>query len=139
MEGVGTEIGPDLTKLDPKQQHPVEILRDILEPSFRINEKYQTYVIETKSGKTITGLILEETPKAVKVIENPLAKAQPVVLKPSDIAERTKSPNSIMPKGLLDTLTREEILDLVAYIAARGDQRHKLFQGGHEHGHGSGH
>jgi putative heme-binding domain-containing protein len=138
MEGAGTEIGPDLTKLDPKLQQPVEILRDILEPSFRINEKYQTYVIETKSGKTITGLILEETPKAVKVIENPLAKTQPVVLKPSDIAERTKSPNSIMPKGLLDTLTREEILDLVAYIAARGDQRHKLFQGGHDHGHGHG-
>jgi hypothetical protein len=40
-----------------------------------------------------------------------------------------------MPKGLLDRLTREEILDLVAYIAAKGDPKHKLFQGGHDHGH----
>jgi putative heme-binding domain-containing protein len=139
MDGVGTEIGPDLTKLDPKQQKPIEILHDILEPSFRINEKYQTYIFELKSGKTLTGLILQETPEEVKVIENPLAKAQPVVLKKSEIEERVKSPTSIMPKGLLDKLNREEILDLVAYIAARGDPRHKLFQGEHEHGNHSGH
>jgi hypothetical protein len=44
-----------------------------------------------------------------------------------------------MPKGLLDKLTREEILDLVAYIAARGDPKHKLFQGGHDHGNHAGH
>jgi putative heme-binding domain-containing protein len=140
MNGVGTEIGPDLTKLDPKQQKPIEILHDILEPSLRINEKYQTYVFALKSGQTITGLILEETPEAVKVIENPLAKAQPVVLQKADIDERVKSPTSVMPKGLLDKLSREEILDLVAYIAAAGDEHHKLFQGaGHEHGHGPGH
>jgi putative heme-binding domain-containing protein len=136
MNGVGTELGPDLTKLDPKQQKPVEILRDILEPSFRINEKYYTYIIETQSGKVITGLILEETPQALKVIENPLAKSQPLVLKPSEIVSRQKSPTSIMPKGLLDKLTREEILDLVAYVLSGGDERHKVFQGGHEHGSG---
>jgi hypothetical protein len=44
-----------------------------------------------------------------------------------------------MPKGLLDKLTREEILDLLAYIVARGDPHHRLFQEGHEHGHGPGH
>jgi hypothetical protein len=41
-----------------------------------------------------------------------------------------------MPKGLLDKLTREEILDLIAYIASRGDQRHAFFQGEHSHGRG---
>jgi putative heme-binding domain-containing protein len=135
MNGIGQEIGPDLTKLDPKQQSPVEILRDILEPSFRINEKYYSYAFFTESGKVITGLILEETNDEVKVIENPLAKSQPVVLKKSDIAERKKSETSIMPKGLLDKLTREEILDLLAYVAAKGDANHKVFQGEHRHGH----
>ena len=53
----------------------------------------------------------------MKLIENPLAKAEPVVLKPKEIIEREKSPVSIMPKGLLDKLSRDEILDLVAYIA----------------------
>ncbi len=133
--GTGTEIGPDLTKLDPKQQRPVEILHDIVEPSFRINEKYQSYIFETDAGKLVTGLVLEETAGTVKVIENPLAKAQPVVLKKSEIVERKKAPTSLMPKGLLDKLTREEILDLVAYVASRGDPHHPLFHMGHGHGH----
>jgi putative heme-binding domain-containing protein len=138
MNGVGVEIGADLTKLDPKLK-PADILRDILEPSFKINEKYQSYTIETNGGKVITGLILEETPEMVKIVENPLAKTQPIVLKKTEIAERKKSPNSIMPKGLLDRLTHEEILDLVAYVLSRGQERHPLFQGAHDHGHKGGH
>jgi putative heme-binding domain-containing protein len=132
--GAGTEFGPDLTKIDPKQQSAIEILKDILDPSFRINEKYQSYVFALDSGKTVTGLVLEEKGDIIKVIENPLAKAEPIVLKKSEIAAREKSPTSLMPKGLLDKLTREEILDLIAYVASKGDAKHKWFQGGgHEH------
>ncbi len=135
LNGVGQEFGPDLTKYDPKLTS-VDVLKDILEPSFRINEKYYQYQFETKKGKLITGLILEETPSEVKIIENPLTRTPPVVLKQSDIVGRTKSNVSLMPKGLLDRLTREEILDLVAYIAARGDAKSPVFQGGgHEHHH----
>ena len=133
--GIGTEFGPDLTKIDPKQQSPIEILKDILDPSFRINEKYQSYVFALESGKSITGLILEEKGDAVKVIENPLAKAEPTIFKKAEIAAREKSPTSIMPKGLLDKLTREEILDLIAYVASKGEASHKLFQAGQEHHH----
>ncbi|HEY7157121.1 MAG TPA: PVC-type heme-binding CxxCH protein [Gemmataceae bacterium] len=135
LNSAGNEIGPDLTKIDPKQDKPIEILRDLLDPSFRINEKYQTFTFELNSGKEVTGLVVAETPDVVKVIENPLAKAEPVTIKKSSIAERRKAPTSIMPKGLLDKLTREEILDLIAYVAAKGDAHSPLFQGGHEHGH----
>ena len=79
LDGEGNEFGPDLAKLDPKLKS-IDILKDIIEPSFKINEKYQTWVIETKAGKTYTGLILEETPKQIKLIENPLAKAEPIVI-----------------------------------------------------------
>ena len=136
MNGVGTELGPDLTKIDPKQDNPTEILRDMIEPSLRINEKYQTYIFETQAGKLITGLVIEEKGDTVTVIENPLAKTAPIVLKKGDIASKTKSPTSIMPKGALDKLTREEILDLLAYIAGKGDPKSKYFQGGHDHKHG---
>jgi putative heme-binding domain-containing protein len=134
LGGVGSEIGPDLAKLDPKLK-PAEVLKEILDPSAKINEKYQTYVFETESGKVLSGLVLEDTPERVKVIENPLAKAEPVVLKPSEIVDRAKSPNSIMPKGLLDKLTREEILDLVAYVASGAEPKSPEFQGGHNHDH----
>ena len=130
LNNVGTDIGPDLSKLDPAKFGPTDILRDILEPSLRINEKYATYIFSLESGKLVTGVVLEENADIVKVIENPLAKSKPLVLKKSDIAERRKSPTSIMPKGLLDRLNREEVLDLVAYIVARGHADSPLFQGG---------
>ena len=76
LNGVGQELGPDLAKYDEKWK-PVEILKDILEPSFRINEKFQSFVIETNAGKSITGMILEENGEMIKLLENPLAKTQP--------------------------------------------------------------
>ena len=74
-------------------------------------------------------------PRTIKLIENP-RETEPVLLDRASIpGGRSKSPTSIMPKGLLDKLTPEEILDLIAYIAARGDSRASLFHGDHEHGH----
>ena len=133
LDTVGTPIGPDLTQLDAKWT-PVDILKEMLDPSARINEKYQTYILTLESGKTLTGLILNESIDGVEVVENPLAKADPVVIKPKEIIEREKAAVSIMPKGLLDKLSRDEIFDLVAYVAARGNSKHPLFQGGHDHG-----
>jgi len=133
MDDVGNTFGPDLTKLDAKMLS-LDILKELLEPSVRINEKYQTYALELDSGKVVTGLIVEETAELIKVIENPLAKAEPVELMPSEVVQRQKLSTSIMPKGLLEKLSREEIFDLVAYVLARGNQKSPLFQGAHDHG-----
>ncbi|MFO0842394.1 MAG: c-type cytochrome [Gemmataceae bacterium] len=129
----GQEYGPDLTKLDPKWTNK-DVLQHLLEPSLKIDDKYRTWTFELSSGKSVTGMILEETPSEVKVIENPLlAGSKPVVVKKGEIDARSKSPNSLMPKGLLDKLTREEILDLLAYVVSGADPKHKAFQAGHDH------
>ena len=137
LNNVGNLFGPDLTKLDVKFK-PVDVLREMLDPSAKINEKFQTWIFETEDGGIHTGLVLEESASEVKLIENPLLKAEPIVLKTSEIARREKSKLSIMPKGLLDKLTREEILDLIAYVYAKGDQKHELFEGAHDHHHDHG-
>ena len=135
LNSVGQEVGQDLAKLDAKQL-PADILKSILEPSVNINEKFQSWIIETKEGKVLTGLITKETGDSIELLTNPLAKAAPETLKKSDIETRTKSTTSIMPKGLLDKLTREEIVDLLAYVIARGDQKSPIFGAAHDHGHG---
>jgi putative heme-binding domain-containing protein len=131
---LGHEIGPDLTKLDAKKTAK-DILVDILEPSAKIDEKYQSWRIETTAGKVITGLIVGETPEVVKLIENPLASATPIEIKKSSIGSRERVATSIMPKGLLDKLTKEEILDLLAFVVARGDAKSAVYSGAHNHGH----
>ncbi len=134
--GAGQEYGPDLTKLDPKWT-ALDVVEHILEPSKKIDDKYVTWTFELASGKSVSGMILKETAAEVELIENPLAQgSKPVVLKKSDIDKREKSPNSLMPKGLLDKMTLDEVLDLVAYVVSGADPKHKVFQGGgHDHGH----
>ena len=60
---VGREFGPDLTKLDPKLK-PSDILKHVLEPSEKIEPKYQTQVIQLDSGRVVQGMVVDETPKS---------------------------------------------------------------------------
>jgi len=134
--GQGNEFGPDLMLLNKDQKtfkSAVDVLDHILEPSKKIDDKYAVYRIETTAMKIYTAMIVEEKDGIVKIIENPLLSAKPIELKASDIAERVKAKNSIMSKGLLDKLSREEILDLLAYVWGRADPKSKLFEGGHGH------
>ncbi len=133
MNGQGTEFGPDLSKLDAKKFTPDQILREMLEPSAEINENFQTTNFVLDSGITVTGVVVEETATVVKVIVDPIAKSAAVTIEKTEIDERLKSPVSIMPTGLLNKLTREEILDLLAYVYSRGDKTHMLFHEGHSH------
>jgi putative heme-binding domain-containing protein len=126
MGDAGNAFGPELAKLDAKMT-PVEIARHILEPSLKIDEKYRSTTLVTDDGRSVTGLVVAETPAELSIVENPVAKAEPVRIATATIEERTTSPVSIMPKGLLDKLSRDEVLDLVAYVAARGDESNALF------------
>ena len=125
LNNTGRNFGPSLAELDPKRT-PEEVLRDILEPSHRINEKYQTYTLVV-DGELVTGLIVEETDDTVSVVNDPLANLEPRVVDKDDIEERVKSETSLMPTGLLDRLTEEEIMELLAYIVARGSETAPIY------------
>lgn len=133
MNGEGRELGPDLTKIDAKKHTKEHILRSLIEPSKEIAEKYQSNTFVLDSGKVLTGMVVEENAEQVKVLIDPLAKAAPLAVDKESIDERIKSPLSIMPKGLLSKLTEEEILDLIAYVFAKGDKKHMLFHMHHNH------
>jgi putative heme-binding domain-containing protein len=123
----GIVFGPDLTALAPEKQTIAHILRSIIEPSAVIDEKFRSHAFVLSSGEVITGMIVEESADQLKVLVDPLAKAAPVVVKKASIIARELSESSIMPQGLVSKLTQEEILDLLAFIYARGDAKHHLF------------
>jgi putative heme-binding domain-containing protein len=138
--GQGNEFGPDLTKLDPKVfRNSLDVAEHVLEPAKRIDDKYAMYRLVLDNDKVITAMIVEEKDGLVKVIENPLASTKPLELKSSSIVERKKLTTSIMPKGLLDKLTREEILDLLAYVWGKADPKAKFFGNAHDHHNHGGH
>ena len=131
VSGQGNAVGPDLTKL-PVEYSRIDVLDHILNPSKKIEPKYQSSVLVLKSGRVVTGLVVEDAGEVLKVLDNPAAPDKLVVVQKSEIDERTQSDVSIMPKGVLNKLTREEVLDLLAWVLAGGDREHALF-GVHEH------
>ena len=137
--GQGQNFGPDLTKLDLSIfKKPEDVLRHILEPSLRIEDQYRNFRFNLADGATVTGMVLEKTATGdYKVIENPLAKAEARLILAKDLDDQPKpSAVSIMPKGLLDQFTKDEILDLVAYVWGAADPKRPVFGGGHDHHHG---
>lgn len=130
MNGKGADVGPDLTKLNPEYS-PKDVLQHILNPSLKIEKKYQSYTFVLASGRVVTGQIVKEDDSSVHVLDNPTAPEKLRVLDKDDIDERDPSKISIMPQGVLNKLTREEILDLLAYVISKGDQKAKLYSGHH--------
>ena len=139
LNNEGQVFGPDLAKLgtlanEKKKHSPQYILESILNPSKDIDKKFQSQVFVLDTGKVITGMVVKETPKTFEVVIDPQSKGRPTVIQKSSIDDRTASKTSIMPLGLLNKLSREEILDLIAYVYARGDKSNSLFAHEHEHG-----
>ncbi len=133
MNGEGKAFGPDLSKLDTEKFDPEQILRSILEPSSEVNEEFRTTTFLLTSGEVFAGIVVDETPTAFEVVIDPLADAELIVIEKDEIDARRESDTSIMPQGLLNTLTREELLDLIAYVYSRGDKNNSLFEGSHNH------
>ena len=131
--GEGKVFGPDLSKLDPQRfKTPADLLEHILEPSKHIEDQYRSFTFTLGDGGTVTGMVLKKTADAYEVVENPLVKAEARVLKANELDGPPKpSPVSQMPKGLLDKLTSDQILDLLAYVWAKADPGAKAFLGGH--------
>ena len=127
LGGEGRVFGPDLAKLDDKKTAPQAILQAIVDPSKDIEAKYQSNIFLMDDGRQVTGMIMSETDDEIEVVINPLAKGKPTVIDQEELVARKKSPVSLMPKGLLDKLSREEILDLVAYVLAKGDKSSSMF------------
>jgi putative heme-binding domain-containing protein len=121
--GHGEKLGPDLTDVS-KRFRGAKLLEQVLDPSSEINKQYRAVVVVTTEGNSITGLVVKEEPNAIQLLANPLKPAEVTTIDKSSIDEMTASPISTMPKGLLMTFEKDEILDLLAFIESGGNMHH---------------
>jgi putative membrane-bound dehydrogenase-like protein len=112
VQGRGQWIGPDLSTIGTKYGKD-ELLRSILSPSAAIGYNYVTLVVALGDGQVITGLPVEDTPQRL-VLKT--ADGRRLTIRPSDIDERATSEVSLMPEGLAQSLTEQELVDLLAYL-----------------------
>jgi putative heme-binding domain-containing protein len=110
----GGAIGPELT--GAQRNNLDYVLSNVLDPSAVVPRDYQMQVIETTDGRVLVGIVKTET-DAVLTLQTSTAL---VKLAKGDIEERTVTPQSMMPEGLVQQLSFEELRDLTAYLASPG-------------------
>ncbi len=111
MYGEGGIIGPDLT--GSNRANLSYLLSNIIDPSGEIQDDYKMVVITMQDGRTYSGNIVAENDRQLTM--NIVGQDELIVEK-SMIQTREDTPNSMMPEGLLNQLSEEEVIDLVAYM-----------------------
>ncbi len=96
-----------------------ELLESLLEPSKVISDQYQNLRVFLKEGDEVSGRLVRESDQEIVLETDPLQRVEQTVLR-STIDEIRPSTVSAMPEGLLNVLTLEEILDLIAFLESGG-------------------
>lgn len=126
LQGQGGHIGADLTKAG--EEYPgAELLRQIIDPSAKIKDDFRVVAVFLKNDDKFRGMIVKRDADTIQLAENLAEPDKTITIKKADISRVTPSDVSPMPTGLLVTLSKEEILDLVAYVASQGNPKHKAF------------
>ena len=128
IQGEGGNVGADLTGVGAKYSQ-TELMRHILEPSLAIADEHRLYGIILEDESRYFGLIVKRTADTIELAEEIQRPEETVVLALDEVADIVPLPNSAMPTGLLVTLSKEEVLDLLAYVIANGARDHAVFGG----------
>lgn len=116
FQGEGGRGGPELTTA-ARRYTTRDLLMNILEPSRVINEQYALQHYSMSDGTTFTGRTVNMAGDTIMVATDPNDPGgSEIRFKVSELESSTPSQISFMPAGLLDTLSRDEICDLLAYL-----------------------
>lgn len=125
----GSAFGPDLTSVGARFS-PRDILQSIIDPSAVIAEPYRSVDIVTVDGLSRNGQVVtggDYRGRSIRLIPDPLHPSKTIEIQKRDIEEHRVSPTSPMPSSLLNTLRRDDILDLLAFLISGGNQQHPAF------------
>jgi putative membrane-bound dehydrogenase-like protein len=109
--GEGGDVGPEIT--DANRTNLDYLLENILDPNALVPKEYQLAIVTTSDGRVISGLVVEERDDILKI----RTQNEEVILAAGEVEDRKLTPKSMMPEGLLQALSEEEVRDLIAYLA----------------------
>ncbi len=124
----GGILGPDLTGAGGRFS-PKDLAVAILDPNKEVSDQYAATQFLTDSGQAIVGKVINMNGDQLQVLTNLLDPSSLTMINRQEIEEVRPAPNSMMPSGLLDTLSESEILDLMTYLRSGGNPEHPLYQG----------
>jgi putative membrane-bound dehydrogenase-like protein len=111
LNDVGHPVGPDLAALG--NQSAESLLIAILDPNRAVQANYADYLAETRDGRTVNGILVEETATSVTILA---ANAERHQILRSDLKVLRSTGLSLMPEGLESNLTPQDLADLLAHV-----------------------
>ncbi|MCA9034630.1 MAG: c-type cytochrome [Planctomycetaceae bacterium] len=124
---VGGMTGPDLTSAG-RRFSAHDLLDQVLNPSKVINEQFSAITVLTEDGLTHTGVVVNLNGDSMTLNTDLTDPNQRVNIDRKQIEELIVSTTSPMPAGLFNRMTKDEILDLMAYLISGGDMAHEYFK-----------
>lgn len=109
--GSGAKIGPDLSG---SQRFNLDyMLENLIDPSAAVSKDFQMEVLLTDTGRVITGMVVDSNDQSLTI----QTASEKLVVPVGEVEERTLSKVSMMPEGILQALTQQQVLDLLNYLA----------------------
>ncbi|MFQ5863790.1 MAG: c-type cytochrome [bacterium] len=108
----GSDLGPDLTAI-ASFRTPQYILNKIVQPDSNIISGYEEWLVKTKNGRILTGIIQAETGDNL-VIEN--KNSERFVINKNEIVTRQTQNISMMPGNYRELLTEKQLDDILTYL-----------------------
>jgi putative heme-binding domain-containing protein len=109
---LGRAMGPDLSHIG-KIRQPRDLLESILFPSATIARDYETQVVETSDGQSLTGAIKNDAAEGLVLMD---LAGEEKTIPHAKIVGRTTLTTSLMPAGLEQTFSDQQLLDLIAWM-----------------------
>ncbi len=125
--GEGGSTGPDLTGAGGRFNIR-NLLESIIEPNKVISDQYLKTIFALEDGRIVEGRIVNLVNDEYRVMTNMLDPDAQEIINRNNVEESRISDTSMMPASLVDTLTQEEILDLLAYLRSGGNPDAEYFQ-----------
>ena len=123
----GGMVGPDLTTAG-RRYSARDLLDQVINPSKVINDQFSAVQIVTDEGRVHNGVIVNLSGDRLTLNTDLSDPNKRIAIERDTIEELIVSKTSPMPAGLLKRMTKEEILDLIAYLISGGDLAHEYFK-----------
>ncbi|MDQ3395619.1 MAG: c-type cytochrome, partial [Bacteroidota bacterium] len=111
---IGIDFGPNLSEIGSKLPKEAQFI-SILYPDAGISFGYEGFVITMKDGSTRAGIIASKTETDIDL---KMPGGNTVSIKTNDVASIKQMENSMMPTGLENAMTTQELVDLVAFLVS---------------------
>jgi len=126
FDNQGGMTGPDLTSAG-RRYSSHDLLDQVINPSKVINEQFSAVTVVTDAGLVHTGVVVNLNGDSLMLNTDLTVPNKQVNIDRKTIDSLIVSKTSPMPTGLFDRMTKEEILDLTAYLISAGDPKHDFF------------